>query len=693
MIGGVVRLFGMKLNLLTRRTHYWATALIAVPFALVLLTGILLQLKKQLPWVQPAEMRGGKSLNWVGFQEVLGALKSRPELGIQDWRDVQRLDIRPSKGIAKAILDSGWEVQVDLENGQVLQQAIRRSDWIESLHDGSYFAGNWSKIGVFLPIAFVVLAMWITGIWMFWLPFAVKLRRKRVAAARTKPIANFLAFLVASLGAPSLETTLFASQPFTSQPNQAQPYNVVFILADDLGWAELGSYGQKKIPTPHLDRLAHEGIRFTEHYSGAPVCAPSRCVLMTGKHLGHAEIRGNLQAKVNFPDFSEGQHPISSQAFTLAEMFQRAGYKTGAFGKWGLGPVGSTGDPTEQGFEQFFGYNCQAIAHSYYPRFLWRNRESVEINPKPIPGHAKPEEGAIAAERWVGESYAPYRILSEAEAFLNKNANQAFFLYLPFIQPHVAMHPPVSELSSFPESWDDVPYRGGNGYLPHPRPRAAYAAMIQELDTSVGRILELLKQHRIEERTLVVFTSDNGATHAGSKEARFHVGGADPVFFESTADLKGYKGSVYEGGIRVPMIARLPGKIPAGSVSELPSYFADWFPTLADLIGKQTPEGLDGISLLPELCGTSSIESRPPMVWVFPEYGGQVAVRFGKHKLVRRGLAGKNPSGWELYDLESDRGERENVAERFPELVDQGVKILRSEMDENPIFPVRVPGE
>ena len=329
MIGGVVRLFGMKLNLLTRRTHYWATALIAVPFALVLLTGILLQLKKQLPWVQPAEMRGGKSLNWVGFQEVLGALKSRPELGIQDWRDVQRLDIRPSKGIAKAILDSGWEVQVDLENGQVLQQAIRRSDWIESLHDGSYFAGNWSKIGVFLPIAFVVLAMWITGIWMFWLPFAVKLRRKRVAAARTKPIAIIWGFLAASLGAPSLETTLFASQPFTSQPNQAQPYNVVFILADDLGWAELGSYGQKKIPTPHLDRLSSEGIRFTEHYSGAPVCAPSRCVLMTGKHLGHAEIRGNLQAKVNFPDFSEGQHPISSQAFTLAEMFQRAGYKTG----------------------------------------------------------------------------------------------------------------------------------------------------------------------------------------------------------------------------------------------------------------------------------------------------------------------------------------------------------------------------
>lgn len=693
MIGGVVRLFGMNINLLSRRIHYWATALIAVPFALVLVTGVLLQLKKQLPWVQPAELRGGKSLNWVGLPEILNALKSRPELEIEDWKDVARLDIRPSKGIAKAILDSGWEVQIDLENGNVLQQAIRRSDWIESLHDGSFFAGNWSKLGVFLPSALIVLIMWISGLWMFWLPFSVKLRRRRAALDGAKRIAAALPVVFTIAVSSLLASPLVASQPRVDASATATTYNVVFILADDLGWAEIGAYGQKKIPTPNLDRLASEGIRFTEHYSGAPVCAPSRCVLMTGKHLGHAEIRGNLQAKVNFPEFTEGQHPISAQAFTLAEMFQRAGYKTGAFGKWGLGPVGSTGDPTEQGFEHFFGYNCQAIAHSYYPRFLWRNREPAEINTKPIPGHAKPVEGEVVAEHWAGESYAPYRILSEAESFLNANAKDKFFLYLPFIQPHVAMHPPVSELDAFPKSWDEEPYRGGNGYLPHPRPRAAYAAMIHELDTSVGRILDLLKHHRIDDKTLVIFTSDNGATHGGSKEPRFHVGGADPVFFESTADLRGYKGSVYEGGIRVPMIARLPEKIPAGKVSHLPSYFADWFPTLAELIEQKPPEGLDGISILPELIGSSPIENRPPMVWIFPEYGGQVAVRFGKYKLLRRGLAGKNPSGWELYDLETDRGEQVNLAERLPETVAEGVKILRSEMADNPIFPVRIPGE
>ncbi|MFN7629614.1 MAG: hypothetical protein ACK5PZ_22530, partial [Pirellula sp.] len=230
----------MKLNLLTRRIHYWATAFVAVPFALVLLTGTLLQLKKQLPWVQPTEMRGGKSFNWVGFQEVLGALKNRPELGIQDWNDVQRLDIRPSKGLAKAILHSGWEVQLDLENGQVLQQAIRRSDWIESLHDGSYFAGNWSKLGVFLPAAIVVLVMWITGLWMFWLPFAVKLRRKR-AAVRTKAIAIFWVFLAATFGAPSRETSLFASQPITSLPPQTQTKKFVFIQAPFIGWG--GGWG------------------------------------------------------------------------------------------------------------------------------------------------------------------------------------------------------------------------------------------------------------------------------------------------------------------------------------------------------------------------------------------------------------------------------------------------------------------
>ncbi|MCU0716481.1 MAG: sulfatase-like hydrolase/transferase, partial [Pirellula sp.] len=235
------------------------------------------------------------------------------------------------------------------------------------------------------------------------------------------------------------------------QPNYAkEPLNVLFILADDLGWRDLGCYGQEKIPTPNIDRLAAQGIRFTQHYSGAPVCAPARCTLMTGKHLGHAEIRGNKQAKVKFPEFTEGQLPLSESAYTLAMHFQKAGYRTGAFGKWGLGPVGSTGSPELKGFDVFFGYNCQAVAHSFYPSHLWRNKDRVPLNAKPIPGSAKQPTGDVKAEDWIGEVYAPDRMLAEAETFLMESADKPFFLYLPFIEPHVAIHPPKERLDAFP---------------------------------------------------------------------------------------------------------------------------------------------------------------------------------------------------------------------------------------------------
>ena len=214
---------------------------------------------------------------------------------------------------------------------------------------------------------------------------------------------------------------------------QSSPPNIVFILADDLGWGELGCYGQEKLQTPNLDRLAAEGMRFTQHYSGAPVCAPSRCVLMTGKHLGHAEIRGNKQAKLSFPEFTEGQHPLSERAITLAQTLRNSGYATGAFGKWGLGPVGSTGDPNRKGFDRFFGYNCQAIAHSNYPEFLWDNSQPIRINNKPTSGHRKPNDGPIDASDWVGQTYAPYRMIEQAEAFIETNAKRPFFLYLPWL--------------------------------------------------------------------------------------------------------------------------------------------------------------------------------------------------------------------------------------------------------------------
>jgi arylsulfatase A-like enzyme len=473
---------------------------------------------------------------------------------------------------------------------------------------------------------------------------------------------------------------------------QSRP-NIVFILADDLGWGELGSYGQEKIPTPNLDRLAAEGMRFTCHYSGAPVCAPSRCVLMTGRHLGHAEIRGNMPVRTLLPQFDEGQYPLSAEARTFPQMFQQAGYVTGAMGKWGLGPVGSTGAPNRKGFDFFFGYNCQSVAHSYYPSHLWRNADKIIINQKPIPGHATQPEGEVNLDDWLGETYAPSLIVAEAEQFIAANAARPFLLYLPFTQPHVAMHPPREAVEKFPEDWDPQVYRGQNGYLPHPRPRAAYAAMINELDAYVGRVVAAIEKAGLTGRTLVVFSSDNGATGEGRADPRFHSGGADPKFFHSTAGLRGFKGSVYEGGIRVPMIARFPGRIQAGAVNDTPSYFADWFPTLCDLVGIEKPDGLDGESLWPVVSGSQrSLGSRKPMIWVFPEYGGQVAVRIGDYKVVRQGLKTKNPGAWEVYNLSSDTAERHDLAGSHADVIQQAAQILGREVADNDRFPLSIPG-
>jgi arylsulfatase A-like enzyme len=468
--------------------------------------------------------------------------------------------------------------------------------------------------------------------------------------------------------------------------------NVVFILADDLGWGELGCYGQQKIPTPHLDRLASQGMRFTRHYSGAPVCAPSRCVLLTGCHMGHAEIRGNIQAQKSFPQFTEGQYPLSARALTVAQVFRKAGYATGAIGKWGLGPVGSTGDPNTQGFDLFFGYNCQALAHSYYPTHLWRNAERVPFNDHPVPGHRPQPSGEVRMEAQTAEHYAPTRMVAEAEQFIAEHRKDRFFLYLAFIEPHVAMHPPKASVDRFPTSWDDEPYRGQNGYLPHPRPRAAYAAMISDLDDHVGRVMQALDSAGLTDRTLVVFTSDNGTTHPAGKNPRFGTGGVDSGFFNSTAGLRGYKGSVYEGGLRVPLIVRLPGRIPAGSVNDHPSYFADWFSTLCDAARLKTPRGLDGQSLWPQLMGRKNPAQHRPMVWVFPEYGGQVAVRMNDFKAVRQRLKTPQPGAWELYDLKSDPNEQKDLAGQHPELIAKAEAILRDQVAENPVFPVPIPG-
>ena len=688
------------MNRVVRQIHYWGTLLVAIPLLVVAATGVLLQVKKQWSWVQPIEQKGDRSFgdvdgSIVNFDTMLERMRACQLARVENWDDVQRIDIRPSKGIAKITTKKGWEIQMNMADGRVLQEAIRRSDWIESMHDGSFFGGDVIKLGLFLPAGLVLLLMWATGLWLFWLPIGVKRRRAKRAEALKSAAVVFLL----------LQFSVNSSFGAESQANLQRPErppNIVFILSDDLGAFELGCYGQTKIKTPNIDRLAREGMRFTQHYSGAPVCAPARCVLMTGKHLGHAQIRGNKQAKVHFPEFTEGQYPITDDAVTIAEMLKKNGYVTGAFGKWGLGPVGSTGDPNRQGFDRFFGYNCQAIAHSYYPEYLWDNDRKVIINSSPIPGHRKQLEGIVVAEDWVGERYAPDLMMEQAELFISEQKEHPFFLYFPCIEPHVALHPPVHELDAFPSEWDTKVYRGENGYLPHPRPRAAYAAMVQRVDSYVGRILDALDRNGLTENTLVIFSSDNGPTHP-SRQNDFHVGGADPKFFDSTGGLRGYKGDVYEGGIRVPMIARWTGRIPAGSEHDAPSYFPDWFPTLCEVAGvtwtesetRTVKELLDGESLLPVLEGKlekGEFQRKSPMVWVFPEYTGQVAVRFGNFKLIRRGLAKEKLEEWELYDLTTDPSESNNLASTFPDIVEKGKSILFSQADANDIFPVRMSG-
>ncbi|MEM8711588.1 MAG: arylsulfatase [Planctomycetota bacterium] len=497
---------------------------------------------------------------------------------------------------------------------------------------------------------------------------------------------NLLLICLALLGCRS------TAGPLAESPARATPTNVVLILADDLGWGELGCYGQEKIRTPHLDRLASEGMLFTQCYSGAPVCAPARNVLMTGKHLGHTTIRGNLPAKDAAGKRVEGQHPIPAEALTIAEVFQGKGYATGGFGKWGLGPVGSTGDPNTQGFDRFYGYNCQRVAHSYYPPHLWADREKVIINEMPVPGHAKLPEGEVRFADWTGENYAPDLILENALQFLEAHREGPFFLYLPFVEPHVAMQPPRSTVQSYPETWDDVPYRGQCGYTPHPRPRAGYAAMITDLDEHVGIVLERLDSLGLTDDTLVIFTSDNGTTHRSGGDPVFGVGGVDADFFNSTRDLRGFKGSVYEGGLRVPMIARWPGQIEPGASTDQPTYFPDLFPTLCEVMGAAAPPDLDGITVLPTLLGRAGQPPRNPMVWTYVEYGGQVAVRMGDWKVIRRGLRRKkgDPDPWEVYDLASDRGETANLADEHPELVSRAREILLAEMDDNPLFPLEL---
>ncbi|MEM1069420.1 MAG: arylsulfatase [Planctomycetota bacterium] len=469
----------------------------------------------------------------------------------------------------------------------------------------------------------------------------------------------------------------------------AEKPNVIFILADDLGYREVGAYGQKLIQTPNLDSLAKQGMRFTQHYSGNAVCAPSRCVLMTGKHPGTAFVRNNRSTP------PEGQWPIPDEEVTLAELMKSQGYVTGAFGKWGLGGPSSSGRPLNQGVDRFFGYNCQAHAHSYYPSYLWDDENHVALKNDPaVPGHASLPKDADKSDPssydvFKGADYAPDRIHEAALEFIRSNKDRPFFLYYPSVIPHVALHVPDEDLEPYLDlGWTDPPFTrdSGYGYTPHFTPRAAYAAMITRLDRYIGNVLRLLDELELSDNTLIVFSSDNGTTHLKQE--------VDYDFFASVGELRGLKGSLYEGGVRVPTIVRWPGKVPAGTASDRVSGFEDWMPTLLAAIGAEAaiPESIDGISMLPTLMGKSQ-DPRPYLYREFGSYGGQQSIRVGDWKAIRQNMSRGNME-IELYNLAEDTGEQKNVAEQHPDVVERLAKMMsevRTPSKDFPLIPIDQP--
>lgn len=486
---------------------------------------------------------------------------------------------------------------------------------------------------------------------------------------------------------PQFLITTFALISLITSSVDAAPEklpNIVLIVADDLGFRELGSFGQKLIRTPNLDRLASQGMRLTQHYSGNAVCAPSRCVLMTGKHPGHAYIRSNKEFK------PEGQEPIPDSEITLAEVLREQGYVTGAFGKWGLGGPGSQGEPLKQGIDRFFGYNCQRHAHSYYPSYLWSDDKRIPLdNNPPVPGHAGLAKGAdptdpASYKQFQGTDYAPDRINKQALEFIKTNKSHPFFLYYPTVIPHVALHVPDEELKPYLElGWKDPPFSKakGYGYTPHFTPRAAYAAMITRMDRYIGNVMKLLDELELADNTIVVFSSDNGTTHLKDE--------VDYDFFASVGELRGLKGSLYEGGVRVPTLVRWPGHVKAGSESDRVSGFEDWIPTLLELVNHKdsTPDGVDGVSMAPTLLGAAQ-QSREFLYREFPSYGGQQSIRVGDWKAIRQRMARGNTT-IQLYDIAKDISEKNDVATQHPEVVARLSALMKREHTPSAIFPLR----
>ncbi len=485
---------------------------------------------------------------------------------------------------------------------------------------------------------------------------------------------------------PAIGVLLLLAVPLPAA-DPARP-NIVFVLCDDLGYGDVGCFGQTKFRTPNVDRLAAQGMRFTQHYSGHNVCAPSRCVLMTGKHPGHAFIRTNRGVK------PEGQYPVPAGELKLPLTLAELGYTIGGFGKWGLGPVGSTGDPLKQGFDRFYGYNCQSVAHNFYPTYLWDDDRKVSLANPPfesqqqLPDDADPASPASYA-RYQGKQYSADLIAQQARQFLRANKDRPFFLYFPTTVPHLALQVPNDSLAEYRDAFDDEPYLGDRRYLPHIAPRAAYAAMITRLDREIGTLIDLVEEFGLAENTIFVFTSDNGPLYD-------QLGGTDTEFFNSAGGLRGRKGSFYEGGVRVPCVVRWTGHIQPGTTSERVTGFEDWLPTLLELAGaaEQTPAGIDGISFAPTLLGETQ-EPRPLLYREAPGYGGQQSLRVGDWKIIRtnlnppRRVKNRQPSQFELYNLADDPQESNNVADKYPWVVDELAKIAAAQHTPSELFPIR----
>ncbi len=451
-------------------------------------------------------------------------------------------------------------------------------------------------------------------------------------------------------------TLLYAGTMMGQLPTAQMPPNVIYIMADDLGIGDLGCYGQRQIKTPNIDSLASNGMKFMQHYSGSTVSAPSRCALLTGKHMGHASIRGN--AKVPGSDGLLYETPLPAKEVTVADLFKTKNYATGCVGKWGMGGPGTEGIPNKHGFDYFYGYLGQSFAHHYYPVFLHENEHKIILN---------------------GKFYSHDLMLNKALDFIDKNDKKPFFLYFSPTIPHADLNIMKSAMTEYEGQFCETPFTGKkNGYKSQQDPRATYAAMVTYLDKSVGLIVKKLKEKGLYKHTIIIFTSDNGVHSEG---------GHDPNFFDSNGPFRGQKRDLYEGGIRTPFIVQWPEIIPKGIITNHISAFWDFLPTMADVIHADIPQNIDGISYLPTLTRKGNQQEHDCIYFEFFESGGKQSIMTADGwKLVRLEVSNTSKTREELYNIYTDPAETSNVIKQYPSIANKLREKIANQRTENPLF-------